>query len=85
MIWVISQSVMGVRNFTSEENQQLNHSDEFSLVTLAVEVHTSRWSIEECCLAQKAIIISYKTKQQMKLLLKENDLMLRMVEWICLG
>ena len=67
-----------------KKNQQLNHSDEFSLVTLAVELHTSRWSIEECCLAQKAII-SYKTKQQMKLLLEENDLILRMVEWICLG
>ena len=60
-----------------KKNQQLNHSDEFSLVTLAVELHTSCWSIEKCCLAQKAIIITYKTKQQLKLLLKENDLMLR--------
>ena len=67
-----------------KKNQQLSHSDEFSLVTLAVELHTSRWSIEECCLAQKAIIISYKTKQ-MKLLLEENNLMLRMVEGFCLG
>ena len=76
---------MGIRNFTSEKNQQLNHSDEFSLVIPAVELHTSRWSIEECRLAKKTIIIIYKTKQQMKLLLEENDLMPRMVEGFCLG
>jgi len=50
-----------------KKNQQLNRSNEFSLVIL-VKMHTCRWSIVECCLAQKTIIAIYKTKQQIKLL-----------------